>query len=226
MYSQLINMSFSNSSFSSTTNTAIPTSHPIVGGLGSSSMFRSTFLSHVFSTTDYGKNELLNIVQYSFLGIIPVMCLNYGIQKLIPEPDGEATSLVILAEIIAQILFMFIGLLLIHRIIDYIPTYSGLQYHPLHLTSVILSIFMIVLSLQTKIGIKCNLLVERLSDAWYGAAPRKRNNAKFTPIPLPHAVTHQTGAPAMAMPAPPLGEAGFNPKRANLGMGGIGSAYN
>ena len=54
---------------------------------------KKSFLSHVFSTTDEGKAEVLNVVQYATLGIIPVVLLNKAIQKFIPEADGEKATL-------------------------------------------------------------------------------------------------------------------------------------
>ena len=37
---------------------------------------KKTFLSHVFSTTEEGKAEILNVVQYSVMGVIPIVVLN------------------------------------------------------------------------------------------------------------------------------------------------------
>ncbi len=136
-----------------------------------------TFLSHVFSTTEEGKAELLNVVQYSMLGVIPIIALNKLIQRFIPEADSEKSSLEILFEVWIQIVVMFIGIVLIHRIITYFPTYSGFQYENLILTNVILAFLVIVLSIQTKLGIKVNILVDRIYDLWSGTevATRKEN---------------------------------------------------
>ena len=64
---------------------------------------------------------------------------------------------------------MFCGIIIIHRVITYIPTYSGFKYEHLTLTNVILAFLIIVLSIQTKLGLKVNILVDRLSDLWNGA---------------------------------------------------------
>jgi hypothetical protein len=37
---------------------------------------RKSFIGHVFSTTEEGKAEVLNVVQYATLGIIPIVILN------------------------------------------------------------------------------------------------------------------------------------------------------
>ena len=129
---------------------------------------KKSFLSHVFSTTDEGKAEVLNVVQYATLGIIPVVLLNKVIQKFIPEADGEKATLELLVEVFLQAIIMFCGMILIHRFITYFPTYSGFKYENLTLTNVILAFLVIVLSIQTKLGIKVNILVDRAMELWNG----------------------------------------------------------
>jgi hypothetical protein len=129
---------------------------------------KKTFLSHVFSTSEEGKAEIINVVQYSILAVIPVIILNKLVQRFIPESDTEKSSLEILIEIFIQLVVMFCGIIVIHRIITYIPTYSGFKYESLALTNVILAFLIIVLSIQTKLGIKVNIIVDRVNDLWNG----------------------------------------------------------
>jgi len=140
---------------------------PFSGG-ASNEPSRKTFLSHVFSTTEEGKAELLNVIQYTVLAIIPIVILNKTIQKIIPEANPDKSSLEITFEVIAQLIIIFIGIVIIHRIITFIPTYSGFKYDSLILTSVILAFLVIVLSIQTKVGIKTSILVDRLGELWNG----------------------------------------------------------
>ena len=137
---------------------------------------RKSFLSHVFSTTEEGKAELLNVVQYACLGIIPVVALNKGIQRFIPEADPEKSSLEITIEVFLQIIIMFCGVVFIHRIISYFPTYSGFKYEHLTVTNVILAFLIIVLSIQTKMGLKVNILAERLDELWNGSSQEKKQS--------------------------------------------------
>ena len=134
----------------------------------------NSFFNHVFSTTEEGKAEILNVVQYSVYAIMPIVLLNKTIQKFIPEADIEKSSLELLAEIFIQIVVMFIGVVLIHRLITYFPTYSGYKYEPFNLTTVILAFLVIVLSLQTKLGIKVNILVDRGLEMWNGPGKEKK----------------------------------------------------
>ena len=59
---------------------------------------KNTFFNHVFSSTEEGKAEILNVVQYSILGIAPIVILNKLIQKFIPEADMDKSSLEILKQ--------------------------------------------------------------------------------------------------------------------------------
>jgi hypothetical protein len=129
---------------------------------------KETFFTHVFSTTEEGKAEILNILQYAFLAIIPVVILNKSIHNFIPELDHDKSNLEILAEIGLQVAMMFIGIILIHRIITYIPTYSGFKYDNLTLTNIVISFLVIVLSIQTKLGLKVNVMVERFNELMNG----------------------------------------------------------
>jgi hypothetical protein len=129
---------------------------------------KRTFFNHVFSTTEEGKAEVLNVVQYVILAIIPIVILNKTVQRFIPEADPEKSSLEISVEVLLQLILIVIGMVLIHRIITYAPTYSGFKYEHLSLTSALLTFLIIVLSIQTKLGIKVNIIVDRLYELWNG----------------------------------------------------------
>jgi hypothetical protein len=73
---------------------------------------------------------------------------------------------------------MFVSLFFIHRIITFFPTYSGVKYPDFSIVFVILSMLMITLSLQTKLGEKVTILVERLVDLWNGKSAEDDKNAK------------------------------------------------
>jgi hypothetical protein len=136
---------------------------------------KKSFFKHVFNFDDDSKAELLNILQYALLAIIPVILLNKSMSKYVPEADEKKGSLEIAAEIIIQVIVIFIGLLVIHRIITYIPTYSAVKYPDFHIVYIILAVLMITMSLQTKLGEKVNVLIERIVDLWEGRQEKKKN---------------------------------------------------
>lgn len=137
---------------------------------GGTEIVKKTFLNHVFSTTEEGKAEILNVLQYAGLAVIPIVALNKIVQRFIPDADPDKSSLEITVEILLQLIVLFVGIVLIHRSITYFPSYSGFPYGNLLLTNGILTFLIIVLSIQTKLGIKVNILVDRLYDLWNGTS--------------------------------------------------------
>ena len=93
--------------------------------LSKTSSGKPGFFKHVFNFDEDSKAEMLNLVQYVVLALVPVIILNKLMQRYVPEADDEKSSLEITAEVLAQVLFMFFGILLINRIVTYVPTYSG-----------------------------------------------------------------------------------------------------
>ena len=143
-----------------------------------SGITKKTFLSHVFSMTEESNAEVLNVIQYSTLGVLPIIVLNKSIQRFIPEADPDSSSIELLAEIFIQLVIMFVGIIIIHRVITYIPTYSGFKYENLNLTNVILAFLVIVLSIQTKLGLKVNILLDRAMELWNGPTLEKKEGMK------------------------------------------------
>jgi len=137
-----------------------------------------SFFKHVFNFDDDSKSEILNILQYSFIALIPIVILNKTMQRYVPEADDKKSSLEVSAEILIQVIVMFIGLLIIHRIITFIPTYSGVKYPEFHIVYIILAILMITMSLQTKLGEKVSILVDRISELWDGKPDPKKKAGK------------------------------------------------
>jgi len=136
------------------------------------------FFKHVFSFDDDSKSEMLNIIQYSVIALIPVVLLNKAMQKYVPEAEEEKGSVELLAEILIQVVVMFIGILIINRIITYIPTYSGIKYPDFSVTYIILAVLTITLSLQTKLGEKVSILCDRIAELWDGGSDKKKKKGK------------------------------------------------
>ena len=150
--------------------------------MDSSDDSKKNFFKHVFNFDDDSKSDILNIIQYSLIAIIPVIVLNKSMQKYVPEADEQKGNLEILAEIVLQIIIMFIGLLTVHRMITFVPTNSGLDYPEFSIIFIILAVLMITLSLQTKLGEKVSILTERLTELWEGKSDnkKKKGNVKVS----------------------------------------------
>lgn len=127
-----------------------------------------TFYQHVLSFDDKSKSNLMNMLQYSILAVIPIVILNKIAKTYVPEADDTKGSLEITFEIVAQISFIFIGMFFIHRLVTFVPTYSNEDYGDINMITIIISFLMIVLSLQTKLGEKVDILANRIIQLWNG----------------------------------------------------------
>ena len=65
---------------------------------------KKNFLKHVFNFDDDSKSDILNIIQYALIAIIPIVILNKSIGKYVPEADDKKSSLELTSEIIIQII--------------------------------------------------------------------------------------------------------------------------
>ena len=135
-----------------------------------------SFSKHMFTMTDSDKGELMNLLQYAFLSVIPIVALNKTIHSFIPDADPEKGSVELVIEVVTQISMLFVGMFFIHRFITFIPTYSGVAFTDMKLVNVVLSFLVIVLSLQTRLGEKVGILTERIVDFVRGVLGMKQEN--------------------------------------------------
>ena len=170
---------------------------------------KKNFVKHVFSFDDDSKSEILNIIQYSLIALIPVVVLNKTMAKYIPEADENKGSLEVVAEVLIQVISMFMGLLVIHRVITFVPTYSGTKYPEYNIIFIVLAVLMITLSLQTKLGEKVGILFDRVTELWHGRVEKpgaKKGNVKVSqPI-----AGQQPQQQMIVNPAASIGQAAMN----------------
>lgn len=146
--------------------------------LSKTSSGKPGFFKHVFNFDEESKAEILNIVQYAVLALIPIILLNKLMQRFVPEADDEKKSIELVAEVLAQVIFMFLGIFFIHRILTYIPTYSGEKYPNWNIIGPIIPMLVIITSLQTKLGEKISILFDRLMELWEGPKDAKNGKGK------------------------------------------------
>jgi len=158
-----------------------------------------SYFKRVFEFEDGTKSELLNTIQYVLLSIIPIILFNKLMAKFVPEANPTKGSLEIVAEIVIQSLVIFIVLFFINRMIVNIPTYSGKKYQDINIINIILSILLIITSLQTKIGEKVTILVDRITEMWNGGSNNKKPSMKSGGVRVSQPIS---GQQAMA-PLPP-----------------------
>jgi hypothetical protein len=134
------------------------------------------FIQHVFNFDEEHRGEMLNILQYTFLSIIPLIVIIKLIEKIIPDVDSQKSSIEITGEILAEITIFFMGFYFTNKTILYIKPYSEIEYPTIVLQS--LSFMFIILSMNTKISNKVNILLDRLSTAWNGGNSSNDKKAK------------------------------------------------
>lgn len=135
---------------------------------GSNSLSINGFFNHVFNFDNDNKANMLNMIQYILLGLIPIVLTLKGIKHFIPEEDDTKGTPEIAIEVAMQLFSIFFAIWFIDKMIRYIPTYSGVNYHKFNETNFILPILVILITMQTKLGAKINILVNRAIDLWNG----------------------------------------------------------
>ena len=126
------------------------------------------FFSHVFNFDDENKDMLTNMFQYSFLSLPLVLIVLKLINYFSPEENDEKGNLEILLEVILTLTSILLAIWFINKIIMYIPTYSKTKYAEFNEITFILPFLILLFTMQTKIGTKINILIERLIDVYEG----------------------------------------------------------
>lgn len=168
------------------------------------------FLKHVFNFEDESKSDMLNIVQYSMISLVPMIILNKTMAKYVPEADENKGSLEISAEIIVQTIVMFIGILLIHRIVTFVPTYSDTKYPEFNVVLIILAVLMITLSLQTKLGEKVGILFDRVTELWDPSSTDAGKKKKKGNVKVSQPLQQQSNGGQQINMANPINQALYN----------------
>jgi hypothetical protein len=147
----------------------------------------SNFFSYVFNFDEDNKAGMLNMMQYTLLAILPVVILLKLVKHYIPEDDESKPSLEVLVEVILQLVILFLSIWFIDKMIRFIPTYSGVCYFKFHETHFIIPVLMVLITMQTKLGAKINLLIDRINDVWSGNAGKKNQNKGQVKVTQPFA---------------------------------------
>ena len=142
---------------------------------GSNGLSLNGFFNHVFNFDNDNKANMLNMVQYILIGLIPIVLTLKGIKHFIPEEDDTKGTPEIAIEVAMQLFSIFFAIWFIDKMIRYIPTYSGVNYHKFNETNFILPILVILITMQTKLGAKINILATRAVDLWNGKQPHVGN---------------------------------------------------
>jgi hypothetical protein len=141
--------------------------------INSDSLSSLGFFKYVFNFDEENKNSITNMLQYTILSIIPVVITLRLIKHIIPEEDESKGSLEITLESVGQIILIILAIWFTNKMIRYIPTYSGEAYGKFNETNFIIPFIIILATMQTKLGAKLNILIDRVMDLWHGKSNDK-----------------------------------------------------
>jgi len=137
------------------------------------------FIKHVFNFDNETKSSLLNTGQYVLLAIIPLTIYNHLVNSVIAEFDESKGNVEVLVEIVGELFAQMFGLFFIHRLITYVPTYSGRSMGELNLFTIILIYISVLYQTDSQVGRKIKLLVSRGIEIWEGK-PKEEKKGKNT----------------------------------------------
>jgi hypothetical protein len=132
---------------------------------------KRNFFAHVFNFEDDSRHEMMNVTQYSLLATVFVAVLNKIFEMYMPEPEKDKGTPALALETALQIILTFLGLILIHRIIEFIPTFSGTKYGTYNMIPVILPVLVVLLSLNSGVGRKVAMIFDKVTS---GSPPPKQ----------------------------------------------------
>jgi hypothetical protein len=160
-----------------------------IGG-GSNKLSPSGFFYYVFNFDSDNKAVLFNMLQYLIIALIPVIILLKLVKEYIPEDNDKKDNLELLFEIILQLGVLFIAIFFIDKITRYFPTYSKVPYSKFNEVSFIIPTLILIITMQTKLGAKINIIYSRGMEAWSGKSAlvgvSNHGNAKINQtIPTP-----------------------------------------
>jgi hypothetical protein len=122
---------------------------------------KDSFVSYMFSLSSTEKNEMVNLVQYILLVIIHVTILLKLMKTYIPLDNPKKASIEILIEVVLQLVIIFAAFWFIHKMVMFIPTYSGSPYPRLNVIQLVIPVFFLLICMKTSISEKVSILLER-----------------------------------------------------------------
>ena len=116
------------------------------------------------------------------------------VKNYFPEVIATKSTTELTFECVAELVFILLSVYFIDRFASYFTPYSGLRYEKLDLTQTILIFMVVLFTIQTKLGTKMNIVLDRITNSMEGYSNKKPTNNAF----------HERGAPPiMGMSALP-----------------------
>ena len=210
------------------------------GGIQKKVFREMSFVDYMTTISSNEKGQLLNMIQYGGLSILPLLLILKLMKFYVPLDDPLKSSSEILIEVVLQLVVIVVAFFFIHKLILYIPTYSTMDYEKVNLLTVLLPVFFLMFTLDTKISEKLNILLDRVLISTglkkEGMDEEEETNENTTmppngnmmlPPPQPTSVPQQTISSDQINP-PQTAQRGVMPNMSNMNPqgGATGSMMN
>ena len=149
------------------------------------------FFTYMFNYDDDTKNTIMNMLQYMLFAIVPVVVILKLIKEYVPEDDDTKNSVEIGIEVAIQLGVLFLAIWFIDRLIRYFPTFSKMPYGKNNELVFVIPLLVIMITMQTKLGAKINILVDRVNEVWDGSRAQPSQQCNNVRTRQPIAQTHQ-----------------------------------
>lgn len=133
-------------------------SYDVMNGGG---LAKESLMSYMFSFSITEKNEIMNLLQYILLAIIPVVILLKLMKTYMPPENNQKASVEILIEVVLQFSLIFMVFWFVHKLILFIPTYSGSPYPKINIIQMVIPVIFLLVSMKTSLSEKLSILLDR-----------------------------------------------------------------
>ena len=101
--------------------------------------------------------------------------LNSALGRIMTDADESKGDVELFGEIMVHLIIMFVGLIMVDRIITFIPTYSGSEYKPINMMTLIFVFIVLQMDSDSVLGRKMRMLLGRVNEVWDGTREGNQN---------------------------------------------------
>ena len=161
------------------------------------------FFNYLFNFDENNKALISNLFQYTFIAVPLVIIVLKLINHFSPPDDESKSSIEIISELILTLSSILLSIWFINKIVRFIPTFSKVAYPIFNEINFIIPFIILLLTMQTKIGLKVNILVERLIDLYEGKPAKKSKANSGDTYKSSQPISNSVISPAMQSQMPP-----------------------
>lgn len=121
-----------------------------------------SFVHYITSFSASEKAQLMNLVQYCSIAVIPLLAVLKIMKIYMPVNNPLKPTSELVVEVLIQLIVIVVAFFVIHKLVLYFPTYSQVNYENFSLLSGMLPLLFLMFTLDTKISEKLNVLFDRL----------------------------------------------------------------